>query len=73
MVEALHVYTPISAAVLSFALFGIDEIGVEIEDPFGTDPNDLPMERIGETVEVSAREILAVGMLDQPRGAPIAT
>ena len=73
MVEALHVYTPISAAVLSFALFGIDEIGVEIEDPFGTDPNDLPMERIGETVEVSAREILAAGSLDQPRGAPIAT
>jgi putative membrane protein len=73
MVEALHVYTPISAAVLSFALFGIDEIGVEIEDPFGTDPNDLPMERIGETVEVSAREIFAAGELDQPRGAPIAT
>ncbi len=58
LVEALGIYTPIAAAVLSFALFGIDEIGVEIEDPFGTDPNDLPMERIGDTIEASCRELL---------------
>lgn len=61
LVESLGAYTPIAAAILSFALFGIDEIGVEIEDPFGTDPNDLPMERIGDTVETSAREILEAG------------
>lgn len=58
IVESVGVYTPIAAAVLSFALFGIDEIGVEIEDPFGSDPNDLPMERIGDTIEASSRELL---------------
>lgn len=61
IVEALGIYTPIASAVLSFALFGIDEIGVEIEDPFGTDPNDLPMERIGDTVDISTREIVEAG------------
>jgi putative membrane protein len=58
MVDALGPYTAIAAGALSYALFGIDEIGVEIEDPFGTDPNDLPMERIGDTIEASTREIV---------------
>jgi putative membrane protein len=61
LVEALGVYTAVASGALSFALFGIDEIGVEIEDPFGTDPNDLPMERIGDTIEASTREIVEAG------------
>lgn len=32
--------------VIAFGLWGIEEAGVEIEDPFGTDPNDLPLEDI---------------------------
>jgi ion channel-forming bestrophin family protein len=61
MVETLGLYTPVASAVLAFALFGIDEIGVEIEDPFGTDPNDLPMDRIGATIATSVGELLAAG------------
>jgi putative membrane protein len=30
--------------LIAYILFGIEEIGVEIEDPFGEDPNDLPLE-----------------------------
>jgi putative membrane protein len=37
-------------------MFGIDEIGVEIEDPFGYDPNDLPLDAIGETIAVDVAE-----------------
>jgi len=33
------------------------DIGVEIEDPFGHDPNDLPAERIGETIALSMAEV----------------
>jgi ion channel-forming bestrophin family protein len=50
MVESLDWYTPLAAAILAFALFGIDEIGVEIEEPFGYDANDLPLDRIGNTI-----------------------
>lgn len=39
------------AVLVAFALFGIDEIGVEIEDPFGYDPNDLPLDEIGAHLE----------------------
>lgn len=31
--------------MVAYILFGIEEIGVEIEDPFGDDENDLPLEQ----------------------------
>merc|ERR1712072_154551 len=34
----------IVCCVLAFALFGINAIGQELEDPFGNDANDLPIE-----------------------------
>lgn len=51
MSKALGWYTPIAAALLCFALMGIDEIGVEIEDPFGYDANDLPVDGIGDGID----------------------
>jgi ion channel-forming bestrophin family protein len=58
MVEQMGWFTPFAAAVLGFALFGIDEIGVEIEDPFGYDANDLPLDPIGDAIERSVRDNL---------------
>lgn len=60
MVDAMGAYVPVASAVLAFALFGIDEIGVEIEDPFGYDPNDLPLDAIGATIERTVQEMLDV-------------
>jgi putative membrane protein len=37
-------------AVISFGLSGIEEAGVEVEDPFGDDPNDLPLEALCFTI-----------------------
>lgn len=37
--------------LLAFVFLGIEEIGVEIEDPFGQDANDIPLERICSTIE----------------------
>ncbi len=45
---------PISFLV-AIVLFGIEEIGVEIEDPFGTDDNDLPLENICASIEKHVR------------------
>ena len=36
--------------VVAYIFFGIEEIGVEIEGPFGFDDNDLPLEDICETI-----------------------
>lgn len=37
--------------MITYILFGIEEIGVEIENPFGSDYNDLPLEKICATIE----------------------
>ena len=61
MVAEMKLYTAIPSAVLAFALFGIDEIGVEIEDPFGYDANDLPIEGIAAIIKKGNAEILRAG------------
>ncbi|MEK6257680.1 MAG: bestrophin family protein [Planctomycetota bacterium] len=43
--------------MIAYVLFGIEEIGVEIEDPFGSDVNDLPLETICESIEQNLREV----------------
>jgi putative membrane protein len=58
MADGLGWITPVGSALVAFALFGVDEIGVEIEDPFGYDPNDLPVDAIGDTIERDTSELL---------------
>jgi len=41
---------PLVVAVVSFGMLGIEEAGAEIERPFGTDPNSLPLEQICATI-----------------------
>lgn len=54
LVSQMGGWTIIASCISTFALFGIDEIGVEIEDPFGDDPNDLP---IAETLLLSEKAL----------------
>jgi CO/xanthine dehydrogenase Mo-binding subunit len=42
-----------------YALASLELIAEEIENPFGTDPNDLPLESICETIRKSVTEILS--------------
>lgn len=48
--------------IITYILFGIEEIGVEIEDPFGTDTNDLPLEQICERIEATLRDVMPGGL-----------
>ena len=61
MVDAMKWATPVASGILAYALFGIDEIGVEIEDPFGYDANDLPIDRIQDVIDGSTADIIANG------------
>lgn len=56
LLSSMTWFAMLGAAVVAFGLFGIDEIGVEIEDPFGYDPNDLPLDAIGETLGIDVKE-----------------
>lgn len=44
--------------LVSFTLFGIEEIGIEIENPFGYDANDLPLDEICTTLKRDIEFIL---------------
>lgn len=50
MVDSLTWFTGPIVALISFTLFGIEEIGSEIENPFGYEPNDLPLDTICATM-----------------------
>lgn len=56
--EKFHWISVPVIGIVSLILLGISEIGVEIEDPFGDDPNDLPMDSICENIEKNVKEIL---------------
>ena len=52
-----------------YALASLELIAEEIGNPFGTDPNDLPLESICETIRKSVTEILgdaAAGAFRRP-------
>lgn len=43
-----------AVAAIGFGMLGIEEAGVEIEDPFGDDPNDLPIATIARDTQALA-------------------
>ena len=51
VVDELGWATAPIVALVSFTLLGIEEIGIEIENPFGYDPNDLPLDAICNTMQ----------------------
>ncbi len=46
LVSEVGWWTPVAILFVSFVLLGVDRIGTEIEDPFGYDANDLPLDSI---------------------------
>lgn len=53
IVQTVGPLTPIVVLLISHAFFGLDEIGDEIEDPFDTDPQSLPLDALCRTIEVN--------------------
>jgi putative membrane protein len=49
--------TIVATLVVTYVFFGIEEIGVVIEDPFGGDENDLPLERFCATIDADLRQL----------------
>lgn len=47
-------------ALISFTLLGIEQIGVEIENPFGLDANDLPLDTICDTMKRNISDLVSL-------------
>ncbi len=59
LVNDLGWWTGAIVGLISFTLFGIEEIGVEIENPFGYDFNDLPLDAICDTMLRNVKDLIA--------------
>lgn len=59
LVNSLGWTTPLFVGVIAFTVFGIEEIGVEIENPFGHDANDLPLDQICQTMQVNINDLIS--------------
>lgn len=51
-------WTPALTLIICIALMGIEEIGLEIENPFGKDHNDLDLDKFVRTIKQSIDESL---------------
>ncbi|MBD1936599.1 bestrophin family ion channel [Microcoleus sp. FACHB-68] len=60
IVDKTQWYTGLIVALISFILLGIEEIGNEIENPFGYDPNDLPLDEICNTISNNIEDLIVL-------------
>ncbi len=58
LVDSIQEMTPLIVAFISYTFFALEALGAEIEDPFGTAPNDLPLDALSWTIEATLRETL---------------
>jgi putative membrane protein len=58
IVKDVRWMTPLVELMICHAFFGLDEIGDEIEEPFGVEPQDLPLAAITRTIEINLLQYL---------------
>ncbi len=55
--------SPLITAIVSYTFFGLDALSDELEDPFGRDVNDLPLDALIRTAEREIRAALGETVL----------
>jgi putative membrane protein len=60
IVQSLGWWTGLISALVGFTVFGIEAIGLEIENPFGYDANDLPLDTICETMKRNIDDLITL-------------
>ncbi|HTJ94762.1 MAG TPA: bestrophin family ion channel [Pararobbsia sp.] len=58
LLDSIHGMTPVVVAFIAYTFFALEALSAEIEDPFGTEQNDLPLDALSWTIEATLRETL---------------
>lgn len=58
LVDTIGFMTPFVVGIVAYTFFGLDALGDEIEEPFGTSPNDLALDAICRSIEINLREAI---------------
>ncbi|SEI83404.1 bestrophin family protein [Paraburkholderia diazotrophica] len=59
LVESVGAFTPVFSVFVAYTFMALDAIASQIEEPFGTDDNDLALDALSATIEDAARDLLA--------------
>ena len=66
LVGPLNWWTPVVAAMVAYTLFGLDALGDELEQPFSTHQNALPLDAMCRTIEIDLLSAAGETVLPQP-------
>lgn len=58
LVDSIGFMTPFVVGIVAYTFFGLDALGDEMEEPFGKEDNDLPLDAICRSIEIDLRESL---------------
>ena len=66
LVDTTGFMTPFVVGIVAYTFFGLDALGDEIEEPFGLESNDLPLDTLCRAIEINLRESLGEKDLPPP-------
>jgi len=69
LVDSIGFMTPFVVAIVAYTFFGLDALGDELEEPFGLDPNDLPLDALCRAIEIDLLSALRAEQLPAPLAA----
>jgi len=58
LVETAGWWTPVMVGFVAYMFLSLETLSDEIEEPFGTKPNDLALDAMSATIEATLRELL---------------
>ena len=70
LVDTIGFMTPFVVAIVAYTFFGLDALGDEIEEPFGFESNDLPLDTLCRAIEVNLLESIGQTVL-RPKLEPV--
>lgn len=59
LAHTVGIMTPVMVAFVSYTFFALEALAEELQDPFGTEPNDLPLDAITAMIEAALRETIS--------------
>ena len=66
VVHPLGYATPLLTALVAYTFFGLDALGDELEEPFGTAQNDLPLDAMTRNIEIDLAEYRGLEDVPEP-------
>jgi putative membrane protein len=66
LVDITGFMTPFVVAIVAYTFYGLDVLGDELEEPFGMESNDLALDSICRSIEISLSQSLGDPQVPEP-------